>query len=186
MNVFLVHGSFGKPFENWFPWIESELSNLGICCNIPTFPTPEHQDYLDWERLMDYYCELGVVNNETVLVGHSCGSVFLVHYLITHAIHVKGLICVSGYNRFISGNELMDRLNQSFYIEQESFSMLPFSDRVISLYGDDDPNIPQEVLRSFAIAIGGEVQCIPSAGHFNASAGFLTCPVVLDAIKQLN
>lgn len=26
MNIFLVHGSFGKPFENWFPWLEEELS----------------------------------------------------------------------------------------------------------------------------------------------------------------
>ena len=30
MNVFLVHGTFGKPFENWFPWLEEELSKEKI------------------------------------------------------------------------------------------------------------------------------------------------------------
>ena len=37
MNIFLVHGSFGKPFENWFPWLEEELSKRDIVCTIPTF-----------------------------------------------------------------------------------------------------------------------------------------------------
>lgn len=26
MNILLVHGSYGKPFENWFPWLEDELA----------------------------------------------------------------------------------------------------------------------------------------------------------------
>ena len=85
-NVFLIHGSIGKPFENWFPWSEEELSTNSIPCTIPSFPTPEHQDYNDWERLMDYYVELGTVNKDTVLVGHSSGSVFLVHYLLKKKI----------------------------------------------------------------------------------------------------
>ena len=184
MNVFLVHGTMGKPFENWFPWLESELAEKGICCNIPTFPTPEHQNYLDWKCLMDYYCKLGVVNEETVLVGHSCGAVFLVHYLLLHKIHVKGLICVSGYNNFISGFEMMDKLNESFYIDTESLNMTTAADKVISFYGDNDPNIPQEILNDFAVKIGGEVHCVPNAGHFNASAGYLTCPEILEAIKS--
>ena len=25
MNTIIVHGSYGKPFENWFPWLENEL-----------------------------------------------------------------------------------------------------------------------------------------------------------------
>ncbi len=184
MDVFLVHGTMGKPFENWFPWIENKLVEKEIRCNIPTFPTPEHQNYSDWERLMDYYCGLGVVNEDTVLVGHSCGSVFLVHYLLTHKIHVKGLICVSGYNNFISGFEMMDKLNESFYMDAESLDMTAYADKVFSFFGDDDPNIPQEILKSFALEIGGDVQCIPNAGHFNAAAGYTTCSVVLQAIES--
>ena len=184
MNVFLVHGTMGKPFENWFPWLENKLAEKNISCNIPTFPTPEHQNYADWEKLMDYYCDLGVVNEDTVLIGHSCGSVFLVHYLLEHKIHVKGLICVSGYNNFISGFELMDKLNESFYMNAESIDMTPYADTVISFYGDNDPNIPQEFLNDFAASIGGEVNCVLNAGHFNASAGYLTCPAVLDAVNR--
>lgn len=182
MNVFLVHGTMGKPFENWFPWLENELAKESISCIIPTFPTPEHQDYKDWERLMDYYCDMGVVNEETILIGHSCGSVFLVHYLLTHKVHVKGLICVSGYKRFISAYEFMDKLNDSFYIDNVNLNVTSFADHVECFYGDDDPNIPQDILHDFAVELGGDVHCVPKAGHFNASAGYLTCPAVLEAV----
>lgn len=184
MNVFLVHGTFGKPFENWFPWLEEELTKERVNCIIPSFPTPEHQNYTDWERLMDYYCDIGIIDRETVLVGHSCGSIFLVHYMLSHKLRVKGLICVSGYNNFISGYDLMDKLNESFYIEASDLNVSTLAEKVFAFYGDNDPNIPQEYLNNFAVAIGGQVNCIANAGHFNASAGYLKCEIVLDAIKK--
>lgn len=186
MNIFLVHGTFGKPFENWFPWLENELDKKKIRCTVPSFPTPEHQNYEDWKRLMDYYCNIGIVNEETVLVGHSCGAVFLVHYLLSHKIYVKGLICVSGYNNFVSGYEMMDQLNSTFYVDTIDINMTKFARKVYAFYGDNDPNIPQEYLHDFAVAIGGKIQCIKDAGHFNASAGYLKCDLVLDAIEQCN
>ncbi len=186
MNVFLVHGTFGKPFENWFPWLERELDKEGIGCIIPSFPTPQHQTYPDCERLMDYYCDMGIVNNETVLIGHSCGSIFLVHYLLVHGINVKGLICVSGYNNFVSGNNLMDGLNSSFYINKQDINITKSAKEVLAFYGDDDPNIPQNYLEEFASAIGGQAICVKNAGHFNASAGYLQFDDVLNTIKQFN
>ena len=186
MNIFLVHGTFGKPFENWFPWLESKLTDEKISCTIPSFPTPEHQNYLDWERLMDYYCDMGIVNGDTVLIGHSCGSVFLVHYLLKHQIKVKALICVSGYNNFVSGIEMMDQLNSSFYIDSsEDVNMLKNAESVYAFFGDNDPNIPQDYLRDFAKMIGGEFYCVRNAGHFNASAGYLQCYEVFDTIMHL-
>ena len=84
MNVFIVHGSYGKPFENWFPWMEKELEKKDISCVIPTFPTPAHQNYDAWSELLDYYVEKGFITSETVMVGHSCGAVFISKYLNQH------------------------------------------------------------------------------------------------------
>lgn len=185
-NVFLIHGSIGKPFENWFPWLEEELSTNSIPCTIPSFPTPEHQDYNDWERLMDYYVELGTVNKDTVLVGHSCGSVFLVHYLLKKKIKVSAVICFSGYNNYISGYEFMDKLNRSFYMNSNTIDITPYADKVFAFYGDDDPNIPQEFLSSFAANIGAQkVKCVKGAGHFNATAGYTKCALALETIMSI-
>lgn len=77
---------------------------------------------------------------------------------------------------------MMDKLNESFYMNAKSIDVTPYADTVIGFYGDDDPNIPQRLLNDFATSIGGEVNCVPNAGHFNASAGYLSCPAVLDAV----
>ena len=186
MNVFLVHGSIGKPFENWFPWLEGELSSKDIACVIPTFPTPEYQNYDDWKELMDYYVQRGIVNQETVVIGHSCGTVFLTHYILEKKLKVKAFIAVSGYNHFISGYDFMDRLNSSFYMDFESLNLSKYVDKIIALYGDDDPNIPQTLLKEFAEAIGAsEIHAVKGAGHFNAAAGYLTCPLVLEKILNI-
>lgn len=182
INVFLVHGTFGKPFENWFPWLENELSKFKITCNIPTFPTPKYQNYDKWEKLADYYCDLEMINAETVLIGHSCGAVFLVHYLLKHRIKVKGLITISGYNNFISGFEQMDKLNESFYLPEIKKNSDYFPKKIFALYGDDDPNIPQNILKQFAHDIGANAVCVQKAGHFNASAGYTECPIILDLL----
>jgi len=184
INVFLVHGSFGKPFENWFPWLESELEKRDISCVIPTFPTPNHQTFADWEYLMDYYCNLGIVNSETILIGHSCGSIFLVNYLLKHKVQVAGLITVSGYNKFISGNKMMDDLNSSFYTDVSIPDIKKCVKNIISFYGNDDPNIPCDILSEFAKSIDAKEIVVPKAGHFNATAEFITCDVVLNAIES--
>ena len=183
MNVFLAHGSFGKPFENWFPWLEEELSKKEIICTIPSFPTPEHQTYEDWERLMDYYCDIGIVNSETILIGHSCGSVFLVKYLLKHKIRVAGLITVCGYNNFHSGNDMMDKLNGSFYINEDSINVRNYANRIISFYSDNDPHIPMEILCNFAENIGAEKVVVNNAGHFNLAAGYDKFDMILNALN---
>lgn len=184
MRVLLVHGSIGKPFENWFPWLEKELSVKGVECIIPSFPTPEHQNYQTWERLMDYYCDIDLVNEDTVLIGHSCGAIFLVHYLLTHDIKISGLICVSGYNNFVSGFTFMDELNKSFYINLPELNVASKAKQVVALYGDNDPNIPQKYLEDFARKIGGQIICVPGAGHFNEAAGYTECDIILNILRQ--
>lgn len=185
MNVFLVHGTFGKPFENWFPWLEEQLSKIQVQCNIPTFPTPNHQQYSDWEMLMNYYNKVDFFNQETVLIGHSCGAVFIAKYLMIHNIHVKGLVSASGYNNFISGFEMMDRLNRSFYVKEGLVDMHAYADNVYALFGDDDPNVPQEYLRGFAEDIGADTICIPGAGHLNSNSGYLKCDEIFNIITNL-
>jgi len=29
-NYFIIHGSFGNPFVNWFPYLRKEIENKGL------------------------------------------------------------------------------------------------------------------------------------------------------------
>ena len=79
---------------------------------------------------------------------------------------------------------MMDQLNNSFYTDKKDINMTKYAEKVFAFWGNDDPNIPQKVLKNFAEAIGGNACCVEKAGHFNASAGYLSCYEVLNAIMQ--
>lgn len=183
MNVVLVHGSFGKPFENWFPWLEKNLTEKGIECIIPTFPTPNNQNYYIWEELMNYYYKQGIINGETILIGHSCGAAFLTKFLINNNVKVKKLITVSGYNNFYGGDDLMDKLNGSFYVDEQKFVELKSKvEDIISFYSNNDPFIDQNTLKKFADLLGGKHIVVANAGHFNQSSGFNTFEQIMQYI----
>ncbi|MBE7093860.1 MAG: hypothetical protein E7367_04130 [Clostridiales bacterium] len=185
MNVLILHGSYGKPFENWFPWLESELSKRNTPCLIPTFPTPEHQNYTAWKNLLDYYFNKGFINEETVVIGHSCGAAFAVKYILEKAVNIKALITVAGYNHFYSGDH-MDQLNGSFYFNKDcGVNLKKWIPTRIAFYSSSDPFIPIEKLEEFSSIIQATPKAIPDAGHFNASAGYTTFHVLLEILNQL-
>lgn len=185
-NVFLVHGTMGNPYENWFPWLERELEKHKITCNVPTFPTPENQNYDSWSKLIDYYCSVNVINKETILVGHSCGAVCIIKYIIEKRLKVKAFITVSGYNDFYSGNEFMDKLNTSFYFDfDECKDIDSFVECRISYAGDNDPFIPQEKLKEFSDKISSSYRLIKGAGHVNEAAGYVTFEEILSDILNM-
>ncbi|MBR3837766.1 MAG: alpha/beta hydrolase [Clostridia bacterium] len=185
MNVFILHGSYGKPFENWFPWMENKLAEEEILCTIPTFPTPNNQEYSSWKELLDYYVKKGIINEETVLIGHSCGAVCAAKFLAETNIKIKALISVAGYNNFYSGDH-MDDLNGSFYFPSNFCSDI---DKTVptryAYFSDNDPFIPFVKLEEFAFEIKATPKLIKNAGHFNASAGYCCFEELLNTISAI-
>jgi predicted alpha/beta hydrolase family esterase len=47
-NAFIIHGSYGHPKENWFPWLKNELEKLNYKVFVPAFPTPQNQSLASW------------------------------------------------------------------------------------------------------------------------------------------
>lgn len=185
-SVLLVHGSYGKPFENWFPWLEGKLSEKGMRCTVPSFPSPEHQRFADWAKLLGYYEEIGYIGRETALIGHSCGAVFLARYLLERPqLKVSCLVTVSGYNGYISGNEGMDTLNKDFYTDKPLSKLGGSVGQIHCFYSMNDPYIPVPYLEDFANQLGGQKHVIENAGHFNSAAGLNVFPELLDLISSI-
>jgi len=187
MKVVISHGSFGKPHENWIPWLEEKLDEAGIEYLAPTFPTPNHQDYYDWATVLDMYKKFGCFDADSIFVGHSCGSVFLAKYIIERGLHCKGYISVSGYNNFWGDDDLMNRLNASFYLDDAMLSELPsYANKVVSFHSDNDPFIPQYKLVEFAKTISAEEKMVKGGGHINKSAGMTEFEQLFNAIVTIS
>ena len=67
-NIFIIHGAYGHPEENWFPLLKQELEKHGHQVFIPKFPTPENQTLINWLKVSEAYIKkLG----ESSVIGHS-------------------------------------------------------------------------------------------------------------------
>ena len=78
-NVYIIHGSYGTPDENWFPWLKSELEKLNCKVFVPKFPTPENQSLDTWMKIFEEYKD--ELNEDAIIVGHSLGPAFILSIL---------------------------------------------------------------------------------------------------------
>ena len=79
-KIFIIHGSYGNPNENWFPWLKKELEKEGHTVFVPKFSTPENQSLETWtlEFSKDYK---RLVDEDSIFIGHSLGPAFILSLL---------------------------------------------------------------------------------------------------------
>lgn len=170
-NYFLIHGSYGNPYKNWFPWLKSQLAKRKLNCIVPNFPSPTKQDYESWSRILEAYLEIGCIAENTIFITHSLGGIFIVKFLIEHSIKIKKLVTVAGFNniKFEEDNSLYD----SFYMSDEELEGLKkASFDKVCMYSNDDPYVPQIEAEKFAKCIDAEKVLVNDAGHFNEKSGY--------------
>ena len=52
-NYFIIHGSFGSPFGNWFSWLHDFIEEDGKQVYVPDFPIGVgYRNYENWSKLL--------------------------------------------------------------------------------------------------------------------------------------
>ena len=173
-NYFIIHGSFGSPFVNWFSWLQDFISSLGKQVYVPDFPKGVgYQNYKNWSKLLKYYVDLGLINENTTVIGHSIAPVFISKFLIENKVKVKKLIFVSGFNNYLGINEEYDTVNRTMYLENLE-DIKKYTNEIICFYSDNDPYVKYAVEKEFADKIATQQVLIPNAGHINSESGYDT------------
>ena len=136
MKAFIIHGAFGHPGENWFPWLKEKLESLGWEVFIPRFPTPEGQTLENWMKVFDDY--LPELDENTVLIGHSLGVPFILHVLERVEKPIKACYLVSGFAKPL-GNPKFDEINKSFLGKFDWDKIKKKCKRFVVFHSDNDP-----------------------------------------------
>ena len=81
-NYFLIHGSFGSPFVNWFPYLRKEIEDRRLEVYTPDFPTGVgYQNYTNWSKLLKVYLDAGLINENTTVFAHSIAPIFVCKFI---------------------------------------------------------------------------------------------------------
>ena len=179
-TAFIIHGAYGNPKENWFPWLAEKLSDY-YDVYVPSFPTPENQELSKWMDVFEKYMDK--VSAESIIVGHSLGVPFILNLLEAKEVYFGGAFLVAGFAKEL-GIERFDRINSSFIHEFDWPSIRRKCSHFVLFHSDNDPYVPLSYGEEMAERLKGELIVVEGASHFNAKSGYTTFPLLLEKIRE--
>jgi len=182
-DVVIVHGSFGNPYENWFPWLYKKLSQMGKKVLVPDLPTPEGQSLERWMSILSSYNSN--IGKETIIIAHSLSPAFVADYLLINKKHIKGLIAVAPFYGLINIEEF-DQVNASFFVDEMPLEKLDkYVGNIHCLYADNDPYVPIKLSEDFVSRTKSKKTIISGGGHLNTGAGYTEFNELLNIYNKM-
>lgn len=121
--------------DHWIPWLQRQLLLNSIETQTPEMPGFYEPNYEKWKNLLDKFD----TDENTILVGHSCGGGFLVRWLSENDKKVGKIVLVAPW---LDPNKYIDPNFFDFKIDPELVSK---TGGVTLMYSTDDNS---EILES--------------------------------------
>ena len=182
-HVVIIHGSYGNPMENWFPWLAEQVQTYDHSVTIPTLPTPVGQSIDTWKQA--FREQVGSLTANMLLVGHSMGVGFALRLLEESGQRVAGTFLAAGFIGTL-GLPDYDPINATFFARPFDWHKIrQNAGRVYVYAGDDDPYVPVERTDEIARQLVSPLRVIAGGGHLNAETDFVTFPHLLEDMRPL-
>lgn len=182
MRCIILHGCSRGPEESerilvkeaeryWIFWVQRELERRGIEAFVPIIPENWRMQYRVFKEAFERYG----VDGETVLVGHSCTTAFLVRWLAETRRRVKKLILVAPW-KFPESADLFN-----FEIDG---GVRELADEIVLFTSDNESEAGRRSLEVFHSALDGEVIELPGRGHYDPDDMGPEFPELLEVILR--
>ena len=192
-NIFIIHGSYGSPKENWFPWLKKELEKLGHRVLVPQFLIPPREKWdaatsghslSAWLKTLAKYKKY--INDKTILIAHSRGNAFLFHFLNTLKKPVSSVFLVAPWMTFIWYPKSWKKTD-SFMKKPFQWNKIKNTSKYFEVFQsiNDSAGISVNDGERIAKYLGAKFNLVKNAGHFNIATykKFKEFPLLLERIK---
>jgi predicted alpha/beta hydrolase family esterase len=122
------------------------------------------------------------IDENTIMIGHSLGGLFLVKVLEQLEKPIKTAVFVAtpiGIPPVVNWAGDAPFLKKPFDWEK----IRKNAKNIIVYHSDNDPYVGLENGKKLAENLGGELSFVPGAGHFNKKAGYLKFEELLEDLK---
>jgi len=169
-NAIIIHGAYGNPNENWFPWLKGELEKNNYKVFVPAFPTPENQSLENWMNVFTEYD--GKLNSETIMIGHSIGVGFILNVLEKYNQKIKACYLVSGFIGLLS-DKTLNEINKIFVEKEFDWKKIKNNcENFVIFHSENDPYVPIDKAYELAALLEADLIIVKDGGHFNKVAGY--------------
>jgi predicted alpha/beta hydrolase family esterase len=163
--------------KHWIPWLKQQLEWLGIPTSTPLMPEP-------WEPVYEKFkaeFEKQSVDENSILIGHSCGTTFLLRWLSETKQKISKLILVAPWA--IADKD--DEARRAFYEHPIDPSIKDRVGEIIFFTSNDEDPDGVESLNIIHRVIGGTIISLPNHGHYTqGDMGTDTFPELLEAAMK--
>lgn len=165
--------------KHWMPWLKRNLVTAGLPTEAPLMPEPWQPNYQKFKAEFEKH----TINENTILIGHSCGSAFLVRWLGETKKKVQKLVLVAPWK--IPDEE--DGARKLFYTYPIDESIKSRVGEILMFTADNEENDGKESLKMFHKALGGEVTELQGRGHYTlGDMGTEEFPELLEKLVQFD
>lgn len=116
---------------HWIPWLQKQLLVKNILAQTPEMPEPYLPDYEKWKNIFEQF----KIDEETILVGHSCGAGFILRYLSENDVKVGKVALVAPWIN-PEDDELGRKMFDDLSIDEDL--LIKVKDLKIFVSNDDD------------------------------------------------
>jgi len=174
IKAILIHGNGGcSAADYWLPWLERELTALGLEVINRTFPDNIKARARVW---LPHLEALGADEN-TILIGHSSGAVAAMRYAETHRL--LGSILVG-----VCHSDLGDAFERAsgYYDAKWQWQHIRDHQQWMAIFNStDDPHIPIAEARFVAAELRCSYYEFTDRGHFVNQRDF---PELVDLVRR--
>lgn len=161
--------------KHWMPWLKKELITRGITAETPLMPNPWKPVYENFKREFEKYS----INQDSVVIGHSCGCAFLIRWLGETKIQISKLILVAPWKI----PDKKDKARKAFYEYPIDKTIKSRVKKITMFIADDEVEDGKKSLEIYHRALGGKVIELEGRGHFTFNdMGTVKFPELLEEI----
>jgi len=161
--------------KHWIPWTKQQLIAKGIPTETPLLPEPWEPNYELFKAEFERY----PVTEDTILIGHSCGTTFLVRWLGETKQKVAKLILVGPWK--ITDKDTPER--KEFYESPIDKTIPSRVKEIIMFTSDNEREDGKKSVKIIHAALGGKIINLPNHGHYlQKDMGTTEFPELIDAV----
>lgn len=179
IRAILIHGNGGgKPTDNWFPYLKTELEKLGIKVEAPQFPDADLARASYW---IPFLKDVLKTDEQTIIIGHSSGAIAAMKFAEQNRL--LGSVLVGTYHTDL-GLET-EKLSGYFDSPWDWEAIKKNQQWIIQFADTSDPWIPIEEARYVHEKLNTDYHESTHQGHFGGDHYKETFPEAVMAIKAI-
>jgi len=144
--------------RHWKPWLKQELEKRKYIVSNELYPEDWVPDYNKWKEVF----EKNKIDNDSILVGHSAGTAFLLRWLAENKRKVNKVILIAPsiikYGKYFKESDLK---NFNY-----GASLKKYFNEITVFYSDNDDEDIIKSAEQINSKLGGELINLKGRGHF--------------------